>query len=223
MRTLMLAATVATFCFFASPALAGPSVAEPGDVLVKMRGGYSFRSQSDTATFSIDGKSVSVKVDDGLSGEAGLDFFISENLAVEASLGGSSYDVRDANGRSLASAGRITPTVTVLFYPTTTGRIRPYFGAGVAYLSFYSEKPGEVLTNINLSYPVSYSADIKSNLGPVGQVGFDLSVNDKFYINVDGKYQQTKSKMSIIQGPNTQTVKQDVKEFVVGAGVGFKF
>lgn len=234
MRTSMFAAAVAACCLVATPAIAGPAAAERGDILVKVRGGYSLRSQSDRASFELVKKdhldcsplpncTPSVKASNSIAGEAVLDFFVSENIAIEASIGGSGYDVQDAAGRSLASAGLITPTLSVLFYPTTTARVRPYIGGGVTYANFYSEKPGELLTN-NSMEGVAYSANIQSNVGPVGQVGFDLSLDDKFYINVDGKYHSIKSKITVGQGNATpQTKSQNLSEFVIGVGVGFKF
>lgn len=218
MRKLILSALTISACVTATPAFA-----ERGDMLVKVRGTYSVRAGGDTITAAVGGSNVSAKVGNAIGAEAAITFFLTNAVAFEASFGGSGYDVKDARGRSLATAGLITPTATLLLYPKPSGRVRPYFGGGVTYAKFSSEKPGEILTNQTSQAPVNYSASMKSGVGAVGQVGVDISINDKFYVNIDGKYRIVNSKLTIVQGPNTQTVSQNMKGFVVGAGMGFKF
>lgn len=217
MRKFTIAAAIAAL------SAAAPAHAETGDMLVKVRGGYSFRSGTDSVTVNLISDRVTAKAADSVVGEAALTFFLTDNVATEVSLGGGSYDINDAAGRTLASSGLITPTLTLQYHLMPGGRVRPYIGVGAAYVSFYSEKPGEILTNQNPLPPVSYAVGIKSNIAPVGQIGADVSVNDKFYVNIDGRYMIAKSKLTITQGSNVQTVKQDTQSFVVMAGVGFKF
>ena len=218
MRKLVTAVAIAAMFSAASPAFA-----ERGDMLIKMRGSYNLRSGSDTAVVSVGGSNVSAKASNSVGAEAAADFFVSENFAVEAAFGGSSYEINNSAGNTLASAGLINPSLTLLYYPTTSARIRPYIGGGAAYVNFYSEKPGEILTNQHVIQPVTYSAVMKSNLAPVGQVGADISLDNKFYLNIDGKYMLANSKVTIVQGIVSQTVKQNMSSFVIGAGVGFKF
>lgn len=205
-------------------ATASPAWAERGDMLVKVRGSYALRSGSDSVTLKVSTTSVTAKADDAVGAEAAIDFFLTDNIAAEFAFGGASYDIQDAKGRTLASSGMITPTVTVLYYyPSPEARVRPYFGVGVSYVNFYSEEPGEIVTSQNPLPPVSYGVGMKSNIAPVGQIGVDVALDGKIYVNLDAKYVWAKSKLSFTQGSNTQTVDHDMKSFVIGAGVGFKF
>lgn len=218
MRKMLLAAAAVGACATATPAFA-----ERGDMLIKVRGTYGVRAGGDTVTVGVGGSNVSAKAGNAIGAEAAIAYFVTNSVAIEASFGGSGYNVKDSRGRSLATAGVISPTATLLLYPKPTGRIRPYFGGGVTFVKFDNEKPGEILTNQNSGVPVSYSASMKSGVGAVGQVGIDVSVNDKFYINVDAKYRIVNSKITIVQGPNSQTVSNNMRGFVIGAGMGFKF
>lgn len=216
MRKFIFAAAIAAL------STSAPAFAESGDMLIKLRGGYSLRSGTDSVTVRAGSSQVTAKAADAVAGEAVLTLFVTDTLATEVSMGGGSYDINDTAGRTLVSSGLITPSLTVQYHPTPNGRVRPYIGLGAAYVSYYSEEPGELLTNLNLLPPVSYSASLKSNIAPVGQIGADVSLNDKFYVNIDGRYMIAKSKLTI-QGTQVQTVNQDMQSFVVMAGVGFKF
>lgn len=200
-----------------------PAQSETGDMLVKLRGGYALRSGTDTVSVNVNSNPVKAKAQDGVLGEAALTIFFSDHLATEVAIGGGPYDIDDATGRTLASAGQVTSTLLVQYHPMPDAKVRPYLGAGAAYVSLYSEKPGAILTSQNPLPPVSYSIAIKSNIAPVAQVGVDISVNDKFYVNVDGRYLMASSRVKVAQGTQVQTANQDMKSFVVMAGVGFKF
>lgn len=203
--------------------VAATAHAEPGDMLLKLRGGYSLRSQSTPVLVAVDNTPVRATASDAIGAEAALTFFLTDTLAAEVTLGGASYDLEDASGRTLSSGAMLTPALTLQYYPMPHARLRPYVGVGAAYVNFYSEKPGEVLTNRNVLPPVSYSTALKGNIAPVGQIGVDVAINDKLYINLDGKYLRASSKLTVAQGSTVQTVNHRMESFVVAVGAGFKF
>ena len=221
MRKFLVSA--ATIAAIATVAVASPAWAEAGDMLIKVRGSYGLRSGTDAVTVKVNTTNVTAKANDAFGAEAVIDFFLTDQLMAELSFGGAPYDIEDSAGRIMVSSGIITPTATLLYYPTPSGRVRPYIGAGVSYVNFYSEEAGEIITNQKRLPPVDYAVGLKNNIAPVGQIGVDVSLNDKFYVNVDAKYLWAKSKLSLTEGTNTQTVDQDMKSFIIGAGVGFKF
>lgn len=214
-----------TICMvLAATAFAGPASADPGDILVKVRGGYVFHSGSSRVTVEVDDTSLSATAKSAVGGEASLTFFLTEHVAAELAFGGSSYDLEDASGRTLSSAGMITPTAMLQYHLLPESRVfRPYVGAGVSYANFYSEKPGELLTDRSTDFPISYSTGLSGSLVPVGQIGADIAVNDQFYVNIDAKYLGGNSKFRVDAGGNKETVSHRMRSIIIGAGVGFKF
>jgi outer membrane protein len=208
----------------AATAFANPAYAAPGDILVKVRGGYALHSGGKRVAVDIDGSTMTAKAKGAVGGEAGLTFFMTDHIAAELALGGASYDLKDATGHALISAGLVTPTAMLQYHLLPNSRIfRPYVGVGVSYANFYSEKPGELLTDRTNPFPTSYSVNIKGALAPVAQVGADIAINDQFYINVDAKYLRSNSKLTIDEEGNRQTVSHKMRSLILGAGVGFRF
>lgn len=215
---------VSTLWALAAVAAATPALAAPGDILIKLRGDYVLRSGSRPVTLDVGGSPVSAKAKAAPGAEASLTFFMTDRIAAELTLGGAPYDIKDRNGRTLVSAGLITPTAMLQYHAMPDSKaFRPYVGIGLSYANFYSEKPGEILTNRNVTPPISYAADLKGALAPVAQLGADIAINEQLYINVDAKYLGASSKLTVEQGSNSQTVSHKMRSLVLGAGVGFRF
>lgn len=218
MRAFFIGATA-----LAATAFTGAAHAAPGDILIKVRGGYALHSGSSKVAIDIDGSAVTAKAKDAVAGEASITFFMTNHIATEIALGGSSYDLKDARGHTLLSAGLITPYATVQYHLLPGSRFfRPYVGIGVAYANFYSEKAGGLLTDRN-DFDTSVSTNLKGELAPVGQIGADVAINDRFYVNVDGKYLGANSKLTIDQGGDRQTLPHKMRSIIAGAGMGFRF
>lgn len=201
-----------------------PAYAEPGDILIKIRGGYVLHPRSSSVGIDVDDALVTAEPKSAVGGEASLTFFLTDHLATEAALGGTSYDLEDGSGRTLSSAGLITPSVTLQYHLMPGSKLfRPYVGVGLAYANFYSEKAGEILTDRENPVMLSYGTSLKGGLAPVGQIGADIAVNDQFYINVDAKYLGSNSKFQLREGESSQTFSHKMRSVIIGAGVGFRF
>jgi len=208
----------------AAAAIAGPANAAPGDILIKVRGGYVLHPGSSRVAVDIDDATTSAKPKSAVSGEASLTFFMTDHIATEIGFGVTSYDLKDRAGRNLSSAGLITPSMTIQYHPLPDAKFfRPYIGVGAAYANFYSEKPGEVLTDRDAHFTQFYSTSLKGRLAPVGQIGADIALNDQFYVNVDAKYIGSNTKFQVEQGGSTQTISHKMRSVIIGAGVGFRF
>jgi len=208
----------------AGVAMTSPAMAAPGDILIKIRGGYALRTGSSAVTVNVGDTPVTTRARGAVSGEASLTFFMTRHLAAELTLGGAPYDLEDSKGRSLVSAGVITPTAMLQYHPMPDSKtLRPYVGIGLSYANFYSEKAGEILTDRHVFPPISYSASLKGALAPVAQIGADIPIDDQFYINLDAKYLGANTKLTLEQGSDSQTVSHRMRSIVLGAGVGFRF
>jgi len=204
-------------------AFAHPAHAAPGDILIKVRGGYVLHPGSSRVTIDVDDATVTAKPKSAIGGEASLTFFMTDHIAAEIGFGGTSYDLKDGAGRTLSSAGLITPSATLQYHLLPGSKFfRPYVGVGVAYANFYSEKAGEILTDRDNPFTQSYSTSLKGGLAPVGQIGADIALNDQFYVNVDAKYLGSNSKFRVDDG-GSQTFSHKMRSVIIGAGVGFRF
>lgn len=220
MRHHAIAAVISVIALWAST----PALAAPGDVLIKVRGGYALRSGSSAVTVDVGDTPVTTQVRGAISGEASLTFFITNHIATELALGGAPYNLEDARGRTLVSAGVLTPTAMLQYHPSPSSKfIRPYVGIGLSYANFYSEKAGEILTDRNVFPPITYSAHLQGALAPVAQIGADVPINEQSYINLDAKYLGANSKLTLEQGSDSQTVSHHMRSIVLGVGAGFRF
>lgn len=113
-------------------ALTAPAYAvERGDMLIKLRGTYGLRTQSDDVSFTLrDDSNVTAKVDNTIGAELSMTFFLTDHVATEVSIGGAPYDIKNPASATLVSAGLIMPTATLQYYPVKEGRLRPYVVTG---------------------------------------------------------------------------------------------
>lgn len=206
-----------------------PALAERGDMLIKIRGNYQLRNNSDVVAVSIDqtgGNAATrqVKVGNAAGGEGSLTFFWTDHFATELGFGGAGYSIKQVGGtRKLMNGGSIQPAITLQYHPLPAARVRPYLGVGGVYHSVYSERAGDLLTN-SAPYPAAtYAVSVNEKLMPVGQAGFDVSLDDKIYLNFDFKYMFGKSDITVEQKEKSNTYTQSTKHMIFGVGAGFKF
>nr|AAR05966.1 'ORFN [Sphingobium indicum B90A] len=85
---------------------------------------------------------------------------------------------------------------------------------------FYSEKASGALEGAVGATKVHMS----DSFGWAGQVGVDIDLNERMFLNFDVKYIDidTTARLSIA-GAGVQRVKLELDPFVFGVGVGMKF
>jgi len=205
-----------------------PVLAERGDILFKLRGNYHLRIEQEKVPVSVAQRTgqtalYNVRGSDSAGGELSAAFFLTNEIAAELAFGISSNRSAESSGRELFSSGLISPSVAIQYHPVNTGRIRPYVGLGGAFVSSYSERTGELLT-YNPPYPVvAYAVSVSSRVAPMVQIGSDISLDDKLYLNIDAKYMRSKEKFAITEIQKTDSYSQKVNALVVGLGLGFRF
>lgn len=200
-----------------------PARSEAGDLLVKARATYHHRSEGFSFTLNDQAQVVDASVDDAVGGEASAALFLTDHLAIEFSLGGVTYDLDDDTGNGVLSAGLLMSTATVQYHPLgDRAVVRPYIGAGMSYMNFYGEELQDVIIN-EASNPFSaYTSGIRGGFAPVGQVGADIAINQRMYVNIDAKYTSLKTEV-YVQNETRQTVARRMGSLVVASGVGFRF
>lgn len=218
MRKVILAAIA-----FGAATSSVPAYAEAGDLLVKARATYHVRSEGFSFTLNDDAHVVNATVDNAVGGEASVTMFLTNQIAAEFSMGGTTYNLKDENGGKVLSAGMLQSTAIMQFHPLGEDAIvRPYVGAGLSYVNFFGEDLEEVIINEASNPFVPYSAGIQSGFAPVVQVGADMSVNKRLYLNADIKYTSVRTEV-YVQNEVRQTVSRRMGSLIIATGVGFRF
>lgn len=163
-----------------------------------------------------------VQISDAFIPELDFTYFFTEHFAAELILGTAKHDVKAINTIAgdidLGSAWLLPPTLTAQYHFYTSDKkiFKPYIGAGVNYTLFYNVKSGAV-------------ADVKYDnaLGYAAQIGFDLMLDDTFFINVDAKRlflstDVTVDATNLVPGL-VVPAEVDIDPWLFGIGVGMKF
>lgn len=163
--------------------------------------------------------------------ELDFTYFFTKNIAAELILGTSKHDVRTV-GSDISAVGGSTnasvdlgsvyllpPTLTMQyhFFPMKEKIFKPYVGAGVNYTVFYNEKAGSAVKEVQYDNAFGFAA----------QVGFDLMLDDTFFINVDAKRLFLSTDVTV-DASNLATglsipAEVDINPWLLGFGLGMKF
>lgn len=191
---------------------AAPAFAESGDWLVRLRAvNVAPNESADIATIGGD-----VDIDTSVVPELDITYFVRDQWALELILAVTPHDVT-AVGTSLGDVdlGDVTllpPTLTLQYHFNPDGQVRPYVGAGVNYTHFFdADLPaGSALTSI----------DYDASFGLAAQAGVDFALDDDWFVNVDVKYIDIDTDVTI-DGAIAADVQIDPVVFGVGFGRRF--
>lgn len=184
---------------------------------------------SESANIGIIGGDVNIQ--NKFIPELDFTYFFTKNIAAELILGTSKHDVRTV-GSDISAVGGPTkasvdlgsvyllpPTLTIQyhFFPMKEKIFKPYVGAGVNYTIFYNEKAGSVVKDVQYDNVFGFAA----------QVGFDLMLDDTFFLNVDVKRLFLSTDVTV-DASNLAVglsipAQVDIDPWLLGFGIGMKF
>jgi outer membrane protein len=163
--------------------------------------------------------------------ELDFTYFFTKNIAAELILGTTKHDVHTVASDisavggptsadvDLGSVYLLPPTLTVQyhFYPFAEKVFKPYVGAGINYTIFYNVDAGSTVKDVEYDNAFGYAV----------QAGFDLMLNDKFFINVDAKKLFLKTDVTVnasnLAPGLSIPAEVDINPLLIGFGVGMKF
>lgn len=206
MRTFASALALVAALGVAVPAAAH----EAGDWL--FRAGTSLVDpKSNNGSF---GQDLEIKVDDQLGVTYNVTYMYSANLGIEV-LAALPYehDIAVGDLGTVASVKHLPPTVSLQYHFLPQGVFQPYAGLGLNYTLFFSEKTKGALAG----------SDIKvdsSSLGLAAQLGFDVMLNDRWFVNMDVRWIGIETEATV-----DNALKADVKidPMVYGIHLGYRF
>ena len=161
--------------------------------------------------------------------EIDFSYFLTKNLAAELIL---TYPQRHDVNIAASAVGafkagtfkHLPPTLTLQYHFAPDGQFRPYVGAGINYtrISGVNLGPLDAVTKtLGVGGNTGTNRLDKNSFGGALQVGFDIKVGPKSYLNFDVKkvYLQTDLSNSVLG--KLSTVKVD--PLLVGIGYGVRF
>lgn len=187
------------------------SMADAGDVLVRVRGLYIAPEVSTSQTAS----DLGLNVKQAMTPELDLTYMFTKNIGAELILGTSKHNVT-AGGGDIGSVWVLPPTLTLQYHFMPDADFRPYVGAGINYTRFYNTnfKTAEALTGAD-------SVNIKKNSwGGALQIGADYAINKNVFVNLDVKKVWMDTKLQV-NGEDAGKIK--INPWIIGVGIGTKF
>lgn len=194
---------------------------------VRLRGLGVYPDQS--ATIGIIGGDIAIS--NAFVPELDFTYFLTENFAVELILGTAKHDVNTVGSDisaiggptnfdvDLGSVMLLPPTLTFQyhFFPMKERKFKPYIGAGLNYTVFYDIEEGSVVKGI----------EYDNALGYAGQVGFDILLNDTYFVNFDVKKLFLKTDVTVDASNLAEGLsipaEVTINPWLVGIGFGMKF
>ena len=149
-----------------------------------------------------------VSVDDASGFTTNVSYMFTDHLSVELLAAYPFEHDITAGGDVVASTKHLPPTVSVQYHFMPKNAFKPYVGLGVNYTTFFSTK--SVLGNL----------DLGDSWGLAGEVGVDIILSDKWFLNGSVRYIDIETKARL-DGASLGTVAID--PMVYGLHLGLKF
>lgn len=149
-------------------------------------------------------------------------YMITENWGVEllaATPFSHSVYLQDLPGAGeVAKVNHLPPTLMAQYYfGDASSKVRPYIGAGINYTTFFNEEGRGVLENADVN--------AESSWGLAGQVGLDLTINERWFANASLWVIDIDSDVNISSGNGAVngTINTSIDPLVFMFGVGYRF
>ncbi|RJG57330.1 OmpW family protein [Sphingobium terrigena] len=218
MKIILLASAMA------AASATAPAQAKQGDIVVRTRAiMVAPNEKSGSVLPGFPGERVSV--DNSIMPEIDITYMATDHIGFELIAATTKHTASGRTGTTgsigkLASTWVLPPTLTIQYHPVVDGHVRPYVGAGINYTLFYAEDASKALETAVGKTRVHMS----DSVGWAGQVGVDIDLNDKIFLNIDVKYIDINTKARLATtAAGTQRVKLALDPLVFGVGVGMRF
>lgn len=209
---LLLAVPAAAQSPAATPAPKPAAPAAEGKWMVRVRALSLQAANQSAAIPSLSVPADAITVSDKIFPEVDVTYFVTPHLAAELVLTyPQQHDVKVA-GTKIGTFKHLPPTLLAQWHFLPTGVVRPYVGAGVNLT---------LISDVNLAVPGVGALDLgKTSVGVAGQVGADVKLTPKTFLNLDVKKVQLGTD---VKAGGTKVSSVDVNPWLLSAGVGFRF
>ena len=191
---------------FASPAVLAH---QAGDILV--RGGLAFVSPQ-TSSNDVLGTGE-LDIDSNMQLGLTLSYMLTDNWGVELLAATPfSHSVSTPGLGEVAKVKHLPPTLMAQYYfGDANSKVRPYVGAGINYTTFFDEEGRGALAGTDVS--------VDSSWGLAGQVGLDMAINDRWFVNASAWLIDIDTDVHTAVG----TINTSIDPVAFMFGVGYRF
>lgn len=180
-------------------------------------------AQADAGPFMVRARAVYVDFDNGQNSlpvkveaesrwipEVDFSYFFTPNIAAELVLTyPQNVDIKVA-GSKAGTIKALPPSLMLQYHVTQLGAFKPYVGLGVNYTIF--TKHNNILGGVG---------EVEnSSLGLAGQIGFDYMITKNVALNLDVKYIQMDTDVTV---GGSKIGKLDLNPVTAGIGIGYRF
>lgn len=223
--------TLGTAVALSAGVMSLPAVAyEPGDMLVRF-GAVHVAPNESSGSLRHNGTPLTgtkATVSDDTQFGISFTYLINQHVGVEL-LGATPFKhevkvkgLEAATGLpdgKLADVKHLPPTVSLQYYPMGAGaKWQPYVGLGLNHTFFFDEK----LTGERKAVGFD-KLKLKSSTGLTGQVGIDVALTERVFVNAAAWYMGIDTKASAKLGDNDVNVDVQIDPMVYMLGLGLKF
>jgi len=156
---------------------------------------------------------LNVGVSDSYVPTLGITYFVTDNIAVDLTLGTSVHDISAEGPGPDPKVHRtwvVPPVLTVQYHFQPDQRFSPYVGAGINAMIFYGGKDYN-----------GFDVKLDNGVGWALQAGADYAIQGPWTMNVDVKKVFFSTDASINGGTLRSSV--DIDPWVVSVGIGRRF
>jgi outer membrane protein len=193
---------------------AAPATAQQaeGKFLIRVRALSLTPADKSDAIPSLSVAEDAITVSTKIFPEIDLSYFFTKNLAAELVLTYPQQHDVELGGTKIGTFKHLPPSLLLQYHFIPDGRFRPYVGAG-ANLTLISD--------VQLTVPGVGALDLEdSSIGVVGQIGADIKVGSRHFLNLDVKKVTIGS--DVLAGGNAVSAVK-VDPFLVSLGFGIRF
>jgi outer membrane protein len=164
-----------------------------------------------------DGKlsSLNPVVDNAVAPELDLEYFFTKHISAELVLALVKHDIAINGGHNVVGSTWLLPPSLLVkyhFMPDSC-KIDPYVGFGMNVVMPFDE-------HLTIGDAVN-SLKIDTTVGWAAQIGADIPITQKCFLNVDVKYYNVNTQMRL-NGASTQ-YNLELNPVIIGTGIGVRF
>ena len=182
---------------------------QAGDILV--RGGLAFVSPQ-TSSDNVLGTGE-LEIDSNMQLGLTLSYMLTDNWGVELLAATPfSHSVSTAGLGEVAKVKHLPLTLMAQYYfGDANSKVRPSVGAGINYTPFFDEEGRGALAGTDVS--------VDSSWGMAGQVGLDMAINDRWFVNASAWLIDIDTDVHTAVG----TINTSIDPVAFMFGVGYRF
>ena len=122
------------------------------------------------------------------------------------------HDIDLVGGGKVAKTKHLPPTLSLQYHFAPDAKVSPYLGAGLNLTLFFDESTTGALEGSSLS--------LGTSVGVAFQGGMDITLNEKWFLNVDVRYMEIDTKAKL---DGASLGKVHIDPWVYGINLGYRF